>query len=350
MRVMKILAINAGSSSLRFKLFETNGGRNIKKIYEGMYDNHGREIKDFFGAVKNAAETIKKFGEISAVGHRVVHGGEKFTKPVKITPKVIEEIKKFNELAPLHNPPNLACILACQKLFPRAKQIAVFDTAFHQTMPEKAYLYGLPYELYKKFNIRRFGFHGTSHQYVYEQAVKKLGTAKTKRTVICHLGNGCSITAVKNGKVLDTSMGFSPLEGVPMGTRSGDSDLSIIFYLLKKGWPARKIKEMLNKKSGLLGVSEISSDVRDLWAAYRKKDGRAIRTMEFFAYRIAKYIGSYAAAMKGLDCVVFTGGIGENAFYLRKWIMNYIKFLKPKVLVIKTDEEKKIAEQTAKFL
>lgn len=353
---MKLLVLNSGSSSLKFELFEKSGAK-LKSLFDGHFDNHGKLIKDFETSVKNALQTLlknrvlKNLSEISAVGHRVVHGGEKYTKPTKITAAVIQKIKRLCKLAPLHNPPNLACILAAKKLLPNATQVAVFDTAFHQTMPEKAFLYGLPYAFYKKFGIRRYGFHGTSHQYVFEQAQKRLGKKLTKRTVTCHLGNGCSITAILNGKVIDTSMGFTPLEGVPMGTRSGDIDPAIIFYLMENGFSANEISAILNKESGLKGVSGISSDVRDLWRLYKKKNPAAIRALEWFAYRIAKYIGAYSAALGGLDCVVFTGGIGENAWYLRKWILAYLKgFPKNRVLVIPTDEELKIAEEIIKFL
>lgn len=355
-----LLVFNAGSSSLKFELFSTlrqAQGDKLKSLFEGHFDNHGKPIKDFRHAVCRAIEMLKKkkfiknLSEIRAIGHRVVHGGERYTKPVKITQKVIAEIRKLSKLAPLHNPPNLACILACKKFFPTVRQVAVFDTSFHQTIREKAYLYGLPYYFAKTLRIRRYGFHGTSHQYVYEQVRKKLGAKKTKRTITCHLGNGCSMTAILNGKVIDTSMGFTPLEGIPMGTRSGDIDPAIIFYLISRGFKPHEIEKILMKKSGLLGVSQISSDMRDLWAAYKKKNKNAKRALEWFVYRIAKYIGAYAAALGGLDCLVFTGGIGENAWYLRKWILKYIKgFLRPRVLVIPTDEEKKIAEEVLKIL
>jgi acetate kinase len=354
--ILKVLVFNAGSSSLKFELFDARGKKLIS-LFEGHFDNHGKPIKNFKRAVGRALEILHEknflsdFKKIHTIGHRVVHGGERYTKPTKITPKVIAEIRKLSKLAPLHNPPNLACILACKKIFPRVPQVAVFDTAFHQTMPEKAFLYGFPYVFYKKFHIRRFGFHGTSHQYVFEQARKKLGAKKTRRTITCHLGNGCSMTAILNGKVIDTSMGFTPLEGIPMGTRTGDFDPAIIFYLRRQGFSEKKIFEVIHEKSGLLGVSEISSDVRDLWKLYKKGNRAAKRTLEWFAYRIAKYIGAYAAALNGLDCLVFTGGIGEHAWYLRKWILKYIRgFLKPRVLVIPTDEERKIAEETLRTL
>lgn len=353
---MNILVFNAGSSSLRFQLFEARG-KKLSSLFEGRFDSHDEPIRSFERTVKQAIELLhakgflRNAGEVTAIGHRVVHGGELYSKPTRITKRVLAEIGKLSKLAPLHNPSNLACILACQKLFPNVPQVAVFDTAFHQSMPEHAYLYGLPYSLAKKLHIRRYGFHGTSHQYVFEQARKKLGSAKTRRTITCHLGNGCSMAAILNGRVVDTSMGFTPLEGLPMGTRSGDLDPAIIFYLADQGMSLKKIRELLHHESGLLGVSELSSDVRDLWAAYQKKSASAKRTkasraLHWMAYRIAKYIGSYATALGGLDCLVFTGGMGEHAFYLRKWVLEYVKWMpQKKVLVIPTDEERKIAEE-----
>lgn len=356
-----ILVFNAGSSSLKYALFEgrtrSSKAYDVREIFRGHFDNHGKAIKNFEAAVKKALHDIVKKGliknavDITAVGHRVVHGGTKYTQPTRITRAVQGEIEKLADLAPLHNPPNLACIRASEKLFPQAKQVAVFDTAFHHTMPEKAFLYGLPYALTKKMAIRRYGFHGISHQYVFEVARKKLGAKKTRRTITCHLGNGCSMTAILNAKVIDTSMGFTPLEGLPMGTRSGDLDPAIIFHLARKKMLLQKIETMLLKESGLLGVSELSSDMRDLWAAYQKKDPRAVRTLEWDAYRIAKYVGAYSASLGGLDCLIFTGGLGEKAFYLRDMVTAYLKHLQPfKVLVIPTNEEKKIAEETARLI
>lgn len=354
---MKILVFNAGSSSLKFELFSAAKNKTPRSLFEGHFDNFGKPINNFNQAVNHALNqlkqnrVIKDLAAINAVGYRVVHGGDIYSKPVLITPETVKIIKKFSRLAPLHNGPNLACILACGKIFKNVPQAAVFDTAFHQTMPEKAFIYGLPYALCKKLRIRRYGFHGSSHQYVFEQTRKKLGAAAVRRTITCHLGNGCSIAAILNGKVIDTSMGFTPLEGVPMGTRSGDIDPAIVFYLMENKFSAAEISELLNKKSGLFGVSELSSDVRTLWAQYKKGNKKAIRALEWFAYRIAKYIGAYRAALQGLDCIVFTGGIGENAWYLRKWIMSYFKdFPLNRVLVIPTDEELKIAQETAKLI
>lgn len=371
----KILVLNAGSSSLKFALF--NKDKNLTEVYRGQFDNRGKPIKNFEQAVKNAVSELKKnrllkdISEIISVGHRVVHGGELYTKPMVITKGVINQINNLSTLAPLHNPINLACIRAAQKMVPHATHVAVFDTAFHHTMPDHAYLYALPYSLYKKYGIRRYGFHGTSHSYVFDQAQKKLGKKKTQRTITCHLGNGCSMAAILNGRVIDTSMGFTPLEGLPMGTRSGDMDPAIVFFLMnqeeskdtaqnlrsKKNLLSKDVETLLQKKSGLLGVSEFSSDVRDLWAAYsagasskNKKYVAASRTLKLFAYRIAKYVGAYMVALGGLDCIVFTGGIGENAWYLRKWVMAYLKGIaSPTVLVMNTDEEKKIAQEIYKF-
>lgn len=343
---MKILVFNAGSSSLKFELFSA-AKSGLKSLFEGNFDNHGKEIKNFDELVR---KIIKNPDEIGAVGHRVVHGGNFYSKPVEINAKVILAIKKSTALAPLHNSPNLAVILACKNMLPKTPQIAVFDTAFFQTMPEKAFLYGLPFSLSKKMHIRRYGFHGTSHQYVFEQARKRKGKAATRRTITCHLGNGCSVTAIKDGRAIDTSMGFTPTEGVPMGTRSGDIDPSIIFYLLKKGYSAAEIEKILNKKSGLLGVSEISSDMRDIWQKYKKGNAGARRALEWFVYRVAKQIGAYRAILGGLDCLVFTAGIGENADYVRKRILQYIDLPRNRVLVIPTNETLKIAQETAKFV
>ncbi|MFO0780615.1 MAG: acetate kinase, partial [Candidatus Gracilibacteria bacterium] len=305
------------------------------------------------------------------IGHRVVHGGEQYRDSVRITPKTIATIQKLAELAPLHNPPNLKGILACKKLLKKAPQIAVFDTAFHETLPEKAFIYALPYELYTRHGIRRYGFHGTSHKYVSEQAAKIL-KKKNLKIVSCHLGNGSSVAAIMNGKSVDTSMGLTPLEGLPMGTRSGDIDPAIIFHLLKqhKKTP-EQIETMLIKEAGLKGISGISSDVRILLSSVRKRNKRAELTFEVLCYRIAKYIGSYAAAMNGLDAIIFTAGIGEHAYYLRSDICKYLGFLGVKideqnnkknalvvsaktstikVLVIPTNEEEAIANETLRVL
>lgn len=340
-----ILVINAGSSSLKFELFEA---KSLRSIHEGKFEEIGSGKKAHEQALEKAARTLPRT-YIVAIGHRVVHGGGKYAKPVLITKKVIADIKRFALLAPLHNPANLACVLACGKLFPGIPQVACFDTAFYSTLPEKAFLYALPRKLFKKFGIRKYGFHGLSHEYVFHQAQKKLGKVKTKRTITCHLGNGCSLTAIKNGKAIDTTMGFTPLEGVPMGTRSGDIDPSIIFYLLKKGWSAQKIEHLLSHESGLKGLSGQTSDVRKLLKARSKF---AKLALEIFCYRIAKAIGALAVALGGLDCIVFTGGIGEHAASLRRKIFRMIpSSLRQKiiVLVIQTDEEKHIAQLTKKM-
>lgn len=337
-----ILVINAGSSSLKFELFEA---KSLRSIYEGKFEEIGSSKKAHEKALKKAMADGRQIGQnsIIAIGHRVVHGGGKYAKPVFITKKIITDIKRFALLAPLHNPANLACILACGKLFPGVPQVACFDTAFYSTLPKKAFLYALPRSLEKKFSIRKYGFHGLSHEYVFHQAQKKLGKAKTKRTITCHLGNGCSLTAIKNGKAVDTTMGFTPLEGVVMGTRSGDIDPSIIFYLLQKGWPAKKIEHMLNYESGLKGLSGMTSDLRVL---IKSKSKSAKLAIEIFCYRIAKTIGALAVGLGGLNCLVFTGGIGEHAASLRKKILHQLPFKNFKTLVIPTDEEKYIAQLT----
>ncbi len=370
---MKILVINAGSSTLKMQLLES---KNFSYLFKGMVDPVNSDKTAHENALKIllqklvSQKIIKNLGEIKAVGHRVVHGGEKYHQPVLINAEVIGTIHNLAKLAPLHNPANLAGILACRKHFPKIPQVAVFDTAFHQTIPEKTFLYALPYELYQKNKIRRYGFHGTSHSYIAKATIKLL-KKKNAKIITCHLGNGSSITAIQNGKSVDTSMGFTPLEGVPMGTRSGDIDPAIIFHLLKLKKSPQQIEEMLNHESGLLGLSQRSGDVRKLFALSKKNNLAAKRTFEVFAYRIAKYIGAYTSALNGLDALTFTGGIGENAWYLRKKICNYLTHLnlkldharnqknsleisatasKIKTFVIKTNEEKMIAMETAKVV
>jgi acetate kinase len=388
---MKILVINSGSSSLKFQLFEK--GKAFRCLFKGMIDRIGQakpvfiengsekgavavKAPDHTAAVKIAFKTlldrklILTVDEISAVGHRVVHGGEKYRDATPITPTVLKQIKKLCELAPLHNPPNLASILACRKILPKTPQVAVFDTAFHQTIPEKAFLYAIPFEYYKRFGIRRYGFHGTSHRYVANRTAELLGK-KTAKIIVCHLGNGSSITAVDGGRSIDTSMGFTPLEGLPMGTRCGDIDPAVVFELQEMlNVDTDEIDVILNKHSGLKGLSGIGSDMRDLWGAY-KKNSRARLTVSLLAYRIAKYIGAYAAALKGLDAISFTAGMGEKAWYLREEACGYLKHLgvkinsvknrenrteintndsKVKVFVVPTDEEKEIAMETSHVL
>lgn len=398
---MFILVINCGSSSLKFQLFKK---KNLKMLYKGHIDGIGlktcvyheswglekknqvvKETKilcpNHAESLKIALQKIKKSGnlkhenEISAVGHRVVHGGEKFRKPTLINQNVIETIKDLFTLAPLHNPPNLEGILASQKLLKNIPHIAVFDTAFHQTLPEKAYLYALPMKWYQSFGIRRYGFHGTSHQYVSHQAMLYLKKYKKpfQKIITCHLGNGVSLTAIKDGKSIDTSMGFTPLEGPPMGTRCGNIDAAILPFAQKilKLSPL-KIDYILNHESGMKGISGVSSDIRvlrDAW--FNKKDLKVKRAFDLYCYQIAKYIGGYAASLSGLDCLVFTAGIGENASYIRAWIVEYLKFLGAKldprkndknsfeiskrdsritVLVIPTNEELQIAREVDKIL
>jgi len=341
---MKVLVINAGSSSVKYYLYEmpqaevlANGvverigeeGSNL--LYCAGGQTHSEEVR--VGNVGEAMELIldtlankdvglvEDISEIGAVGHRVVHGGEEFTGSVVIDERVIASIEKYADLAPLHNPPNLAGIRAVQRKVPGARQVACFDTAFHSTIPKVAYMYALPYELYEKYGIRRYGFHGISHRYVARRAAKLLGKGKYEIDAItCHLGNGCSIAAVKQGRSIDTSMGFTPLEGVPMGTRCGDLDPAILFYLGDKGYDVKTLNRICNKQSGLLGLSGVSNDVRSLVEIARQDDGRAKLAVDVFCYRIKKYIGAYAAVLDTVDALVFTGGIGENAVGLREQI------------------------------
>ena len=374
---MKILVINAGSSSLKYELF--NKGKKLISLHGGMIDRIGLKgsVKNHDQALKLALDEIikkkliKDLSEIKAVGHRVVHGGEKYTKPTRITPAVIKEVTKLNKLAPLHNPPNLAGIRACKKFLKKIPQVAIFDTAFHQTLKPIAYLYALPYSYYTKHGLRRYGFHGTSHLYVSKE-VQKLLKKKNSKIITCHLGNGCSVTAIKDGKSVDTSMGFTPLEGLPMGTRCGDIDPAIVYKLMEKlKLSTGEIDNILNKSSGLKGISGISSDMRDLIKASRKKHKRATLAISIQAYKTAKYIAAYTASLQGVDAIAFTAGIGEHASYLRKETCGYLSHFgviindkanrkdnilissrssKVKVFVIPTDEEKEIAIQTLQLL
>ena len=333
---MKILVINAGSSSIKYQLFEMPAEKVLAKgLLEKIGEENSRlnhfsdskehKIKtkaaDHSAGMKIILDTltapqigvIKDISEISAIGHRVVHGGEAFTGSVVIDQKVIDSIEKFADLAPLHNPPNLTGIKAAQKSLPNALQVACFDTAFHTTIPKVAYIYALPYEIYEKYRVRRYGFHGTSHRYVARRCAAIMGKHKYDVNVItCHLGNGCSITAVKNGKSIDTSMGLTPLEGLVMGTRSGDFDPAILFYLAEKGYSTEQLNNMCNKQSGLLGISGISNDMRHLREQAQAGNERAKLAFDIFCYRIRKYIGAYTAVLGRLDAIVFTGGIGEN--------------------------------------
>ena len=341
---MKVLVINAGSSSVKYHLYQMPQVKILAKgkverigekssklshFYHGKIHTLQKKVEDVGEAMELILETlagrdvgvIKDFSEIGGVGHRVVHGGEEFTGSVIIDEKVIASIEKFAELAPLHNPPNLAGIRAVQRRLPDTKQVACFDTAFHATIPKVAYMYALPYELYEKYDIRRYGFHGISHRYVARRAAAIMGRGKYDiNAVTCHLGNGCSVTAVKQGRSIDTSMGFTPLEGVPMGTRSGDLDPAILFYLEDKGYDVKALKALCNKKSGLLGISGVSNDVRTLEELAEKGHTRAKLAIDILCYRIKKYIGTYCAVLDTVDAVVLTGGIGENAVSLRQQI------------------------------
>jgi acetate kinase len=353
---MPILTINAGSSSLRFVLFEATkaSSKTLKQIYSGHIDAIGQKHCQFRRYCEDGSEqgsklkaknheeaiefalkklqeskVIENLNDISKVAHRVVHGGEQFTKPTTLTPKLIRQLKKLSPLAPLHNPANLAAIKACQAKLKKAKHVAIFDTAFHATLPQKAYLYGLPYKLYTKQHIRRYGFHGTSHKYVANEAKAILRKARKpySKLITCHIGNGVSLAAIKKGICLDTTMGFTPLEGPLMGTRSGSFDPAILFHLLGKK-PSQKqlekTRNLLEKESGFKGMSEISSDVRDLWAQPKSKGTR--RTFELFSYQMAKYITSFFTPLGGLtNAIIFTAGTGENAFYLRKEICDQLK-------------------------
>ncbi len=342
---MSTLVINAGSSSLRFALF--NGEKELNR-------GHIDRIKSHDEAMRSVLKILKD-QKIDKVGHRVVHGGEKFTKPTKINFLNLRQLEKLNGLAPLHNPANIACIKAARKVLPRATHYAVFDTAFHSTLPEKAFLYGLPYKLYKKEGIRRYGFHGTSHEYIAGEL------KKYKKIISCHIGNGVSITAIQNGKSVDTSMGFTPLEGPMMGTRSGTIDPAIIFHLAKNR-SLTEIEKILEHESGFKGLSEISSDIRDLWA--KPKSAGTLRVFDVFSYQMAKIIlGMYANGQPA--AISFTAGIGENAFYLRSRICKYLnidldekanmanareissKKSAIKIFVIKTNEELQIARKIA---
>jgi len=393
---MKILVLNSGSSSVKYKLFEMPegdllasgmidkiGAKDSKIVHEAkgrpkheivtFIPNHEEGLRIVIDLLADKEQgVVKDTSEIAAVGHRVVHGGEAFTGSVLITDEVIKTIEEYYDLAPLHNPPNMAGIKAAKDLMPHTRQLAAFDTAFHTTIPKHAFLYALPYEIYEKYKVRRYGFHGTSHRYVARRAAKLLNKDKYGVNVItCHLGNGSSIAAVKNGKSVDTSMGLTPLEGVPMGTRSGDIDPAIIFYLAgKEGMNLDKINTMMNKKSGVLGISGISNDMRSIHEAIAKGNERAKLAFEVFSYRIKKYVGSYMAVLNGTDAIVFTGGIGEKDEFVREYICSNMEALgvkfdakrnldkakkereisaedsKVKVFIIPTDEEVGIAADT----
>ena len=392
---MKVLVINCGSSSLKFQLinsesekvlakglcerigidgrltYQPEGGE--KAVSDKAMPTHTEAIQFVIDALTDAETgVVKSLDEIGAVGHRVVHGGEKFASSVVITDEVKATIEECNDLAPLHNPANLIGINACEKLMPGTPMVAVFDTAFHQTMPEKAYMYGLPYEYYDKYKVRRYGFHGTSHSFVSKRAAELAGKPyDAMKTIVCHLGNGASICAVENGKSVDTSMGLTPLEGLVMGTRSGDIDPAILEFIAKKeNLDIAGLMNMLNKKSGVQGLSDgLSSDFRDLEDGANNGNKCAAIALSVFCYRVAKYVGSYVAAMNGVDMIAFTAGIGENSGTVRANVMEYLTYLgigldaeangkrgeeivistpdsKVKVMVIPTNEELAIARET----
>ena len=395
---MKVLVINCGSSSLKYQLIDS---RSEEVLAAGLCErigidgrmthtpssgntvvkndplpDHGAAIQAVLSALRDKAHgVISSLGEIGAVGHRLVHGGEKFAASVIINDEVIAEVEACNDLAPLHNPANLIGVRACQQIMPDVPMVGVFDTAFHQTMPPKAYLYGIPHQYYEEHKVRRYGFHGTSHNYV-SQRVHHLAELDpdNSRVIVCHLGNGASVTAVKNGKSVDTSMGLTPLEGLIMGTRSGDLDPGVIEYIAKKEHlTLEEVLKVLNKESGVLGLSGVSSDFRDLTEAMEQGNEQAAVAVEAFCYRVAKHIGAYTAALNGVDAIVFTAGIGENAAHIRSMICDYLGFLgitideeknavrgketeistpdsKVSVFVIPTNEELAIARETAALL
>lgn len=395
---MKILVINCGSSSLKYQLIDAKteeaiavglcerigiDGRLVhtprgreKLTFEKPLPDHEAAVQAVLSALTDKEHgVIDSLSQIDAVGHRVVHGGERFTSSVLIDDTVIAAIRECNDLAPLHNPANLIGIDACRKLMPGVPMAAVFDTAFHQTMPKKAYTYALPYEYYDKYKLRRYGFHGTSHSYVSRRAAKLAGLDyENSKIIVCHLGNGASVSAVLNGNSVDTSMGLTPLEGLVMGTRSGDIDPAILEFIAKKeGKSLEEIMNLLNKKSGVYGLSGVSSDFRDLEAAAAAGNVRAKEATEVFVYRTAKYIGAYVAAMNGVDAIAFTAGLGENDKKIRAQICSYLGYLgveidgerndvrgretlistdisNVKVLVVPTNEELAIARDTAALI
>lgn len=396
---MKILVINCGSSSLKFQLIDSDSedvlakglserigidGRLVytpaggsKEISDKAMPTHTEAIRYVLEALTNESTgVIKDLSEIGAVGHRVVHGGERFTTSVVVDDNVKKAIEDCCELAPLHNPANLIGINACQELMPDTPMVVVFDTAFHQTMPEKAYMYGLPYEYYDKYKIRKYGFHGTSHSYVSKRAAQFLGEDyESMKLIVCHLGNGASLSAVMNGSCVDTTMGLTPLEGLMMGTRSGDIDPSVVEFIAKKeNLNVSEVLNILNKKSGLFGLSKgLSSDIRDIEAGIEADNKFAKLAMDVFCYRIAKNIGAFAAAMNGVDAIVFTAGIGENDSLVRSMICSNLTYLgteldaeannvrgqdavistadsKVKLLAIPTNEELAIARETVRLV
>ena len=397
---MKIIVLNCGSSSIKYQFFdmkkvevlakglvdkiglhgsyikhERNDGDQL--TLEGEIIDHQQGIEYVLGILASEKHgSIKNFDEIDAVGHRVVHGGEEFNSSVLITQEVIKKVEECIDLAPLHNPPNLKGIYAMQELLPAVPQVGVFDTAFHQTMPAYAYMYAIPYSLYKKYSIRRYGFHGTSHRYVSLRACEILGMDYEKtRVITCHLGNGASMTAVKNGKSVDTTMGLTPVEGLIMGTRCGDLDLGVLIHIMRKEeLDISTTNTLVNKHSGMLGITGISQDMREIEKASKEGDDRAKLALDMYHYRVRKYIGAYAAAMGGVDVIVFTGGIGENADNSRKEICKNLEFLgvefdegknkgvkgkekviscdhsRVKVVIVPTNEELVIAQDTLEIV
>jgi acetate kinase len=343
-----ILVLNSGSSSIKYKLFNIHASSE-QLLDKGLLERIGEKIANHKEAINIILD--KTGPNIDAVGHRVVHGGDRFSRSVLIDDNVIKTIEDFIELAPLHNPPSLLTINESKKMLSGIPHVAVFDTAFYYDMPEYAYFYAIPYKFYEKYKIRKYGFHGTSHRYVSEQAGCLLNRPLNKLSLItCHLGNGCSITAVKNGKAIDTSMGFTPLEGLVMGTRSGDLDPAIIPYIMEKeNIDVNATMEVLNKKSGLLGVSELSNDMRELMKE-KGTNKKAKLALDIFIYRIKKYIGAYTGVMSGCDAVIFTGGIGENNPSLIEEVCKGLISKDTKILVIPTDEELMIARDTYRIV
>jgi len=395
---MKILVINCGSSSLKYQLIDmtteqplaqglverigiegsvlTHKVNGNKYVIEEPMKDHKKAIELVLNALIDKEHgVISDMSEISAVGHRVVHGGEKYAESVLIDEDVMKALDDFVKLAPLHNPPNIIGINACKELMPNTPMVAVFDTAFHQTLPEHAYMYSLPYELYKSHGVRKYGFHGTSHKYVSRVAADMLEKdTKDLRIITCHLGNGASLAAVKNGKCIDTTMGFTPLAGLTMGTRCGDIDPAIVTFLMKElNLSLDEVDNLMNKKSGVLGISGVSSDFRDIEAAAAEGNERAKLALDIFKYKVVQYIGAYTAVMGGVDAVVFTAGLGENGIETREEIANALGFLdtkidkeknnvrgkasiistddsKVKLLVIPTNEELMIAKDTKEIV
>lgn len=396
---MKVLVLNCGSSSIKYKLFDMKNKEVIaqggiekiglkgsflkltlpngeKKVLEKDIPEHTVGVEFILNTLVNSEYgAIKSLEEINAVGHRMVHGGEKFSESVLLTQEVLDAFAACNDLAPLHNPANLKGVSAISAILPNVPQIGVFDTAFHQTMPDYAYMYAIPYELYKKYGVRRYGFHGTSHRYVSNRVCEFLGVSpEGKKIITCHIGNGASISAIKDGKCMDTSMGLTPLEGLIMGTRSGDIDAGAVTFIMdKEKLNATEVSDLLNKKSGVFGISGVSSDMRELEAAVAAGNPKAILAEKMYFYRMKKYIGAYAAALGGVDIIVFTGGVGENQTNCRSAVCEGLDFMgikvddtknkvrgeeavvssddsRVKVVVIPTDEELLIASDTMSIL